>query len=159
MAQTSNGISGKGVLLSLAIIPITVILWVVVWRMGFIASLVSFVTAYGAIWLYKLGSRGAMTKAAAAILVVIMLVSVGLAFLGGMASDGYDVYKDEVDASAGIFDAGFVDFYVSNLSNGELWSSYTNDILMSLVFVVLGAGWAVKDLFVPPTKEKAKATK
>ncbi len=154
--MNTSTISTKGVLLALAVVPVTIALWVIVWRTGFIASIVSFVTAYGAIWLYKLGSGGKMTKPAAIILVAIMLVAVALAFLAGMYSDMYDAYVAEFPG-AGVLDADVKEFFFANLQNGELWSAYQSDIIMSLVFVAIGAGWELKSLFLPEQKNTKKA--
>ena len=153
MNNQSSAFSAKGFALALLIIPATIVLWVVIWRMGVIASIVSFATAIGAVWLYKFGSGGTIAKPAVFALLGVIIVAVVLAFLAGMASDAYDAYA-EVYGGGSLMSADFWSFYFSMLGTGEVWSEYGQDILWALGFAVLGAGWTVKDLFIPPQVEK-----
>ncbi|HLU28530.1 MAG TPA: hypothetical protein VKZ65_08835, partial [Glycomyces sp.] len=51
----------RGVLFALAIIPVGIILWGIVWSLGFISAIVGFAVAIGAMFLYKLGTGGRIT--------------------------------------------------------------------------------------------------
>jgi len=153
MKNKSTAFSAKGFALALLVVPATIVLWVVIWRMGFMASIVSLATAFGTVWLYQLGAGGTITKPAAFALFGVIIVSVVLAFLAGMASDMHSAYV-EVYGSTSLMSADFWSFYFSMLGNGEVWSDYSQDIMWALGFAVLGAGWTVKDLFMPPRAAK-----
>ena len=50
---------GRGVLFSLLAIPVGVAAAVLIWQLGFIASITSFAIAAGAAWLYTRGAGAA----------------------------------------------------------------------------------------------------
>jgi len=155
-APTNNT---KGVLVSLAVIPVGVALWVVLWNFGFIASLVSFGIAYGALWLYTLVSSNQQpTRRDAFLLLGVILLGVVLSFLAGMISDAWSVYTEFVDG-AQFFSADFWSFTMEGLSNPDVWSDYMVDMLISLVFAALGTGALIRGLFARPAPEVTPAEK
>lgn len=154
--QKSHGIQGR--LLSLLVIPAGITLWVLLWRAGFMASIVSFGIAYGALWLFQAGAKEAPSRSDAYFLVGVIVVAVIASFLGGMISDGWYAWHNEFDEAAGFFSGDFWSFMTANLLEPGLWSSYTVDILLSLVFAALGAGGLIKDLLSPAEVEVAETT-
>jgi hypothetical protein len=149
----------KGILASLGAIVAGVVLWVILWRMGFVASIVSFAIAWLAIKLYGLGA-GMVTRSSAKYIVAVSIVGVALSFLAGLVSDGADVFADGTKLSLwNTFTAGdFWSFIWANFQSAELWKSYTGDIAMAALFAALGMFWTLKDLF-KPAKPAAEAKK
>lgn len=147
----------RGITLSLLVVPFGVVAWVVLWQFGFIASVVAWGIAAGAVWLYKLGAAQNVTKAVAPYIMAIILLGVVLAFLGGMVSDAWAAYTSkEIGGTGGFFSADFMSFVTANLTNGELWQSYAVDILISLAFTALGAGGVIYNLYREPSKDKGR---
>jgi hypothetical protein len=134
----------RGLLFASAVTPAGIIAWVVLWQMGFIASLVAFGVAYGATWLYKKGSGEQKISKAAYPLLALIIATIVLAFLAGMISDGWSVYSS--DGHGDFWSADFWSFIAANFSSGDLWSQYLGDIFMSLVFGAIGAGGVIMEL-------------
>ncbi|NTW42433.1 MAG: hypothetical protein HGA44_21590 [Cellulomonadaceae bacterium] len=76
----------RGALFALATIPVGVLVWVVLWSLGFIASLVAAMVAFLAMWLYVRGA-GRLSRAGAVVVVVITVTTLMLAFFGGIVLD------------------------------------------------------------------------
>lgn len=76
----------RGTLLALAIIPAGIIVWVLIWSLGFIASVVAFAIAIGAMYLYRLGA-GRMGRTGAIRVALITIVTLVLALIAGYAWD------------------------------------------------------------------------
>jgi hypothetical protein len=147
----------KGLLLALLAIPAGVVAWDILWSFGFIAALVAFGISWAAIKLYVLGAGSQPDKSAAKVLLGIVVVAVVLSFVSGMAMDAQMVYSDtkHVSAVQAFTSADFWSFFVANLGYADVWGQYTTDILISLVFAVLGAYGTIRDLFVPKPAEVA----
>ena len=77
----------RGTVVALLAIPAGVIVWVVIWTIGFIASIVSFGVALLAMFLYKLGSGGQMGRAGAVRVTIITIVTIGLSIFAGLIVD------------------------------------------------------------------------
>lgn len=135
-----------GLSMALLAIPAGVILWVIIWRMGFVASIVSFAIAAGAVWLYEKGSKTEITKNELLPIIFIILAGVILAFISGIASDAWDGYV-EIGKTEDLSGILFTDFFFTNLGKSELWSLYVNDIIMTIGFTALGTFGVLRDLF------------
>lgn len=145
----------RGILFALLSIPVGIALWVGLWTFGFMAALVSFAIAWLAIFLYGLGAKASVSRKAAPYILGIIVAGVILAFLSGMASDAASVYAQDTEMSTwdAVFTADYWVFFADNLFyNGALWSSYFLDIVIAVVFGVLGCFSIVKDLFVSQDK-------
>lgn len=139
----------RGVLLSLLAVVAGIVAWVALWQFGFIASIVAFLIAWLAVKLYTYGAGG-ISRRTAPIVLVVILVGIILAFLAGIVSDALQVYIEGSSLSrlGTLFSGDFWAFYFDNIfNNSELWNQYLPDILVSLVFGVLGAFSIVKSLF------------
>lgn len=142
----------NGLLLASLSIPVGIVLWVILWNYGFMASFVAFAIAWLAVYLYKLGAKKDVSKQSAPYLLAIILVGIVLSFLGGMALDAVRFYVEGTDQSLlqAIVTADFWAFFAGNIfGNAELWSSYAVDIIIALAFGVLGCFSIVKYMFVP----------
>src|SRR6476660_8095314 len=75
----------RGTVFALAVVPVGVGLWLILWKLGWMASIVSFVTAAGAARLYvagsTMGSGGTMTRRGAWVVVAVTVATVLRSFL------------------------------------------------------------------------------
>jgi hypothetical protein len=126
--QPENVIGGG--LLALLAIPVGVIALTLLWSIGFIASIVGFLVAFSAVWLYRRGSGGVISRVGAWTITAIVVAS--LAF--------------------GLWVAIVVDFaqglgHLSNIGLADFWPQFNRDFpdvvnsnVLSIVLVfVFGA--------------------
>ncbi len=142
----------KGILLSLLAIPAAIIVWVIVWSMGFIASIVALGLAYAVVWLYAKGAGAQPDKTVALPLVLVILVGCVLSFVAGVAYEGYSYYQSEEYLADAKVETNptpdeTAEYVASMMGDSSLWEAYTNDIIMTIVFTLLGAGGVVYSLF------------
>lgn len=77
---------GRGLALSLLVIPPAVVAWVLLWQVGIASSIVAWLAAVGAGWLFKKGSggvvsrRGAWALTAVIVGMVVLCVAVAVAW-------------------------------------------------------------------------------
>lgn len=137
---------GRGLLFSLAVIPLGIIVWVLIWQLGFISAIVAFGISFGATFLYRLGSGGRISVRGLVVIIAVTLVALVLAFLGGMAADLASFLGISLPAALG--NAEFWDTFALNVfDNPALWGEYTGSILMSLAFAALGAFGVLRSVF------------
>ena len=110
-----------------------VVLTVVIWRFGFIASITSFVMAAGAVYLYS-WAAGTAPRMGLIPLVLLIVVGVVAAFFAVVASDAWDVYS-QFDGVAYVSRSSFI---LDNIFRGEVLREYAQDMAMFGVFAVLG---------------------
>ena len=128
---------GRGIALALLVIPVGVVVWTVIWNLGFIASIVSWGVAVGAVWLYRVGSKARITRAAFWGIIAIVVVTVVLSLLAGMFTDLASAI--EVPLQDAIADPKVWGVFADNLlSNGDMWQAYLPQVLLALVFAFLG---------------------
>src|SRR3954466_11455210 len=77
----------RGTVVALLALPIGVIVWVLIWTLGIIASIVTLGVAYAAMFLYRLGSGGAMGRGGAVRVTLITLVTLAVAIFAGLVAD------------------------------------------------------------------------
>ena len=77
----------KGALFALAIVPVIVVIEVLLSSLGIAAAIVGFVAAIGAVWLYRKGSGGLVSRTGAWVVTGIVIVSVLLGFWAAIAVD------------------------------------------------------------------------
>lgn len=128
-------IVSRGVLWSLAAIPLGMLAAAAIWRLGFIASISSFVVAGAAMWLYTKGA-GTLPRRGIAPLVGVVLVGVALSFLAIVASDIVDFYGTPEGKDLGY--PSVWSMLGANLFAPEVLGSYGKDLAMFVVFAVLG---------------------
>jgi hypothetical protein len=94
---------GGGALLALLAIPVGVVALALIYAIGFFSSIVGLLIAYCAVWLYKRGSGGAISRVGAWIVTAIVVVTLvlgiwvtlvvafahGLGHLGNIGLDGF----------------------------------------------------------------------
>jgi uncharacterized membrane protein YgcG len=132
-----------GLLTSLVAVVVGVVLTVVIWRAGYVASITSLVIAAGAVYGYSLAAGTAPRKG---LIPVVLIVALGvvLSFFAVVASDLVDAYDQMGIAKTGISQA---DFIRDNIFNSELLRRYSEDMGMFLLFAVLGVFGTLRSLF------------
>lgn len=133
---------GRGLLFSIGAIVIGVALTMIFYKIGFIASITSFVLAYAAIWLYTLGAGAAPRKGVWGVIAVI-LVGVALSIVSMLVTDVLSFLQEEFPDAAL---ADKLDTIWYNLGRGEVWSDYATDIVMYVLFAGLGTFGLVRQL-------------
>ena len=71
----------RGLLFSLIALPLGVILFVIIWNLGYVASIVGFAIAFAAFFLYKKGSGGRISVRGALLVGAVTLVTLAIAFI------------------------------------------------------------------------------
>jgi hypothetical protein len=139
----------RGALVALIIIPIGVVAWGILWNFGFIASIVGFVVAFGAMFLYRLGAGGLVTRLGAALITAITLVTLVLAFFGGMVLDGLKGFSDVTGRAqlSLFFSPQFWDGFFEILNQPGVIGSYAGDFGLALLFGVLGCFGVIRGAF------------
>lgn len=130
-----------GLLGALAAVVGGIVLAVVLWRIGIIAGLSSFVIAGGATALY-IKASGTAPRRGLPPLVALIIVGVVISFFAVVASDLWDAYAklplDGVESRT--------QFIKDHLFNGEVLRSYKKDGVFFAVFAVLGMYGAMRRL-------------
>ncbi len=124
---------GRGLAFSLVAIPAGVVATVMLWKLGFIASLIPFLLAGLAVWLYARGA-GTQARRGAPALIGVILVGVAASLVSIVATDIWTAYP-EYGAASGMSRAEFV---LVNLLRPDLWGAYLADLVIFLLFAALG---------------------
>lgn len=77
----------RGTLLALLAIPAGIIVFVLIWNLGFVSAIVGFAVAFAASFLYRFGSGGRVSIRGAVVVTAITVGTLVLAFLIAIASD------------------------------------------------------------------------
>jgi len=135
----------RGAIFAAAAIPLGIILWLVIWNLGVVASVVAWAVAAAAAKLYAIGAGNPSRRGAWAILVVT-IVTLVLAFLGGMWLDM--VHQFGAKPLEALVDGDSWSIFGENLANNnELWQEYTTSMLTALLFGALGCFFTLRKLF------------
>ena len=101
----------RGVAVALVVLPAGIILWDLLWSFGFVASIVAFGIAWGAMRLYRIGSNGPFSRTGAIAVLVITVVSLVLAYISGFVVDLMPSYMDVTGRTV-----------VDGLVDGRFWA-------------------------------------
>ncbi|WP_051389311.1 hypothetical protein [Arthrobacter sp. 35W] len=135
----------RGAIFASIVIPLGVLAWMIIWNFGFVASLVAWVVAFGAARMYGHGA-GHPTRRGVWVVLGIVLVTMTLAFVGGMWLDMINQFG--MSPVQALTDGEMWDVFGTNLiDNPELWESYSKDILMAALFSALGCFFTLRKLF------------
>ncbi|MDC7120044.1 hypothetical protein OMK64_00660 [Cellulomonas fimi] len=137
-AVAPNGNVGRGALFALATIPVGVAAWVVLWGFGFIASLVAALVAFLAVRLYVLGA-GRLSRPGALVVLAVTVVTLALAFVGGIAWDAAVAVSEDSGMSTwdALVEPGFWSWFWSILP--EVLPEYGGDLAWAVGFGALGS--------------------
>lgn len=142
VAPTREERVGRGVLFSLGGIVVGMVLTVVLWKIGFFASITSFAMAYATVWLYAKGAGAPPRKGVPAVIGVIV-VGVIVSLSSIVAADALDyLASDYPDATL----AQKADFVLYNILRPEVWQDYTSSAAMFVIFAALGTFGLIRQL-------------
>ena len=141
----------RGTVFALAMVPAGVAVWLIMWKLGWIGSIVAFLTAAGAARLYiagsTAGSGGTMTRRGAWVVVAVTIVTVLLSFIGSIWLDLAE-YMGGASPLALLFEPEAWELLGDNLANNaDLVESLRGDFLMALLFSALGCFFTLRQLF------------
>lgn len=123
---------GRGLLFATGGVVAGIVLSVIVWQAGVMASITSLVLAAAAVWLYSKGATTSPKKGMVPLIVLIVL-GVVLAFVIGVASDAY-IYL----TGAGYSSGEALQTTLTVLGEPALWAEYGRDAAFYAVFAALG---------------------
>ena len=137
----------RGTLMALLIIPAGIIAWVILWQFGLVASIVALGIAFGALWLYRFGSGGRISRTGAIRITIITVVALLLAFLAGLVSDVLPFYASQRNIS-----------FVEALTSSEFWNFFNHTVVnnfgnvavqfvLALAFGALGSFGVIRTAF------------
>jgi hypothetical protein len=131
----------RGTLLALITIPVGVIVFTIIYTLGYIAAIVAFGIAAAAYFLYRLGA-GKISVRGAVIVSAITLVTLLLAFVVAVVWDTAVALSEFTGLSAFelLGQPEFWQIISSGLADPELQGVLLQDFGLSLLFGVLGAG-------------------
>jgi hypothetical protein len=136
----------RGTLFALAVVPLGIVAWMILWKFGWITSLVTFGAAALAARIYVLGTGGTLSRKGVWTVSAITAVTALLAFLGGMWLDAADYIGGSPLAM--VLDPEPWDLIGYNLAtNPDFVKGYTGDFLMALLFGALGCFFTLRSLF------------
>jgi len=126
----------RGVALALITLPAGILLWDVLWSFGFVASIVAFGIAWGAMRLYRIGSNGPFSRTGAIAVLVITVVTLVLAYISGFAVDLMPSYVEVTGHSVidGLVDGNFWAQALSHLGDSRNIPS----LVLAIAFGALG---------------------
>ncbi|MEV7662756.1 hypothetical protein [Paenarthrobacter sp. NPDC089316] len=137
----------RGALFALAVVPLGAAAWLVLWNMGWMASIVAFIAATAAARLYVLGTGAKISRRGAWVVAAITLGTVLLSFWAGMLLDAAKFLGGGSPLTM-LADAGTWDLLLYNLStNRDLVNEYAVDFLLALLFSALGCFFTLRQLF------------
>ena len=125
----------RGIAFSVGAIPVGMLAAVLIWKLGFVASISSFVLAAGAAFLYVKGA-GAPPRKGLVPLVLVVLIGVAASFFAIVASDLVEYYGTPQGQELGYPSA--YDFVTANIFNPDVLGTYGKDLAMFVLFATLG---------------------
>jgi hypothetical protein len=134
---------GRGLLRSLLAVPVGVAASVLIWQWGFIASVTSFAIAAGAAWLYARGA-GNPPRAGLLPLLGVIVLGVVLSFFAVVAADLVAFHA--TPEGAGLGWPSTTEFVLAHLFDPEVLGSHAADLVLFVLFAVLGAVGTVRRL-------------
>lgn len=135
IVQPQPELVARGIAFSLGAIPVGMAAAVLIWKLGFVASISSFVIAAGAALLYTKGA-GAPPRKGLVPLVLVVLIGVAASFFAIVASDLGDFYGTPKGQSLG-YPSGF-EFVKANIFNFGVLGTYGSELVMFVIFAALG---------------------
>jgi hypothetical protein len=122
----------RGTVFTLVIIPAGILAWVLLWQFGLVASIVAFGVAIGALWLYRFGSGGRISRTGAIRITIIVVITLLLSFLAGLVSDVVPLYASQRNIDI-----------VTALTSGEFWTFFNHALANNFGNIAVPLGIAV----------------
>jgi len=150
----------RGLLLSLLTIPVGIIVFSVIYNLGFIASIVALGVAFAAFFLYRLGSGGRVSMRGAVVIALVTIVTLVLAFIVAQ-------YTVIAVALGGVWGVSWVEVLTSPefpgiageiLADPTVSGEIAGDAAFTFIFGLLGCGAILFNVFRAARAEQKAAT-
>ena len=130
----------RGTFFALVALPAGVIVWVILWNLGIIASIVGFGVAYAAMFLYRFGSGGALSRTGAVRIALVTIGTLVVAFFAGVVSDVLGVWTTETgnDAMSSLVSPEFWTAFQQVIGLDGVAAGYLPDFGLALLFGAVG---------------------
>lgn len=139
----------RGFLLSLLVVPAGVLVFVLIWNLGFIASIVGFGVAFGASFLYRFGSGGRVSKRGAILVTAVTVVTLVLSFLAAVVvTRATEIARvNQVGVPEVLTSPEFGRILAENFASPGFLGSLAGDAAMTLLFGAIGCFAVLRQAF------------
>lgn len=147
----------RGTVVALLTVPAGVIVWVLIWSVGFILSAVTYGVALLAMFLYTRGSGGAIGRVGAVRVTIITLATVVLSIFAGIVSDVALAISRVANISPieALNVPQFNSVLTNYLTDGEAVGSWLPSVLIGIAFAILGCYGILRNAFRATATPKA----
>ena len=130
----------RGTVFALVAAPVGIVVWIVVWSFGFIASIVGFGVAWLALFLYRFGSGGIISRTGAIRVAIITVATLSVAIYAGLIADGVSGFSQASGLTAieTLTSPPFWTTFNSLLADPAVWAEIAPSVGLALLFGVLG---------------------
>jgi hypothetical protein len=150
----------RGLLLSLLAVPAGILVFVLIWNLGFIASIVGFGVAFAAFFLYRLGSGGRVSTRGAIVIALVTIVTLVLAFVAAevFTVAGEIARINQVPVTEVLTTPELFALVGNVLTSPEVTGALVGDAAMTLLFGAIGCFTVLRGAFreakaAPPVAE------
>jgi len=142
----------RGTVFALVAVPAGIIAYVALYEVGFIASVVAFGVAWLATLLYRYGSGQEVNRTGAVRVAIITLATIVAAIAAGIIWDVAGLVADDYSTSpfTELTSPDFWPYLVYDLSDWEYFRQYIPDILIGLLFGIIGCFSTLRAAFGRP---------
>ena len=139
----------RGLLLSLIALPAGVLVFTLIWNLGFISAIVGFGVAFAAFFLYRHGSGGRVSLRGALVVTLVTVGTLIAAFIFANISDIATVYSQESGLSwfEVLASPGFLSLALEIIFSPEGLAAIGGDAAITLLFGVLGCFTVLRGAF------------
>ena len=147
----------RGTIFALAIIPAGVIVFVVIWNLGFLASIVSYGVAIGAVFLYRFGAGGVIGRSGAIRIAIITIGTVLLSIFAGIVSDAAVGFAEGMGTTpfVAVLDPTFWGIFWAILGEPGVLADYAPSIAIALGLGLVGCFSLLRGAFRAPAEAAA----
>jgi hypothetical protein len=139
----------RGLLLALIALPAGVLVFTLIWNLGFISAIVGFGVAFAAFFLYRLGSGGRVSLQGALVVTLVTVGTLIAAFIFANVSDIATVYAQESGLSwfEVLSSPGFLPLAFELIFSPEGLAAIGGNAAITLLFGVLGCFTVLRGAF------------
>jgi len=139
----------RGSLLALLALPAGVIVFTLIWNLGFISAIIGFGVAFLAFFLYRFGSGGRISMKGAAIITAITLGTLIVSFIFANVSDIATVYAQTFGISwiEVMLAPDFAPLAIGLLTSPEGFAAIAGNAALTLLFGALGCFTVLRGAF------------
>jgi hypothetical protein len=139
----------RGLLLALLAVPAGIIVFVLIWNMGFIASIVGFGVAFAAFFLYRLGSGGRVSMRGALVVAAVTIVTLVLAFITAevVTIAGEIARVNQVSVPEVLTSPELSGLISRTLTSPDVVGALAGDAVMTLLFGAIGCFAVLRGAF------------